>query len=238
MTNEIFYQDPYAKSCKAIVAAIELKGQNAVAEFTSTVCYPIGGGQPSDEATITGPSGMLNVKQVQRRGYSILHQGKLLGELRVGDEVEIAIKWSHRHHCMRLHTAGHLLHDALQEIADFPLVPVKGHHGKKAYLEYAGTGPIKIERLQGQIDGLISRNLPVRMSEATLDAIKEACAFVPPGLPSNKPLRIVQIGDHSPVPCGGVHVKSLDEIGQLIVQAAVEDSPGAWKLKYRISAAQ
>jgi len=38
MTNEIFYQDPYAVSCKATVAAIEIKGRNAVAEFTSTVC--------------------------------------------------------------------------------------------------------------------------------------------------------------------------------------------------------
>ena len=50
MTELLFREDPYTKSCNAIITAINDRGG---VELDRTVFYPTGGGQPGDRGTLT-----------------------------------------------------------------------------------------------------------------------------------------------------------------------------------------
>jgi Ser-tRNA(Ala) deacylase AlaX len=41
---------------------------------------------------------------------------------------------------------------------------------------------------------------------------------MPYRVPAYKPLRVVQIEGYSPVPCGGTHLRALDELGAVRVR--------------------
>ena len=49
MTELLFRDDPYAKSCEATITAINERGG---IELDRTVFYPTGGGQPGDTGTL------------------------------------------------------------------------------------------------------------------------------------------------------------------------------------------
>ena len=55
---------------------------------------------------------------------------------------------------MRVHSAGHVVHEAVMQIAPY-LTPTKGEHGKNAYIEYQDSLTIdkgmQIEKWANQI---------------------------------------------------------------------------------------
>lgn len=239
MTKQIYYEQPYATELDVIVVSVDKKGAHAQVQLSATLAYPQGGGQPSDIGEISGPTGKLRIETVSFKDGVIIHQGKLHGTLVPGDAVHLQIKWSRRHHNMRCHTAGHALHEAVLSLTD-ALVPVRANHGSDAYIEYAGTfsGEVR-EEIERRVNEMVASNLPVVMRESSFEEIRAKCRFIPAGLPTNKPLRTVQIGGRELVPCGGIHVRALGEVGRIIV-AAMERDPksGNTILKYRISKAE
>ncbi len=218
------------------VLSVDTKGGNAQVQLSATVFFAQGGGQQSDVGEICGPNGKLRVEMVVSKEGEIIHTGKLLGSLVSGDFVHMQLKWAHRHHGMRLHTAGHALHEAVLSLTD-SMVPVKANHGSNAYLEYAGEFPSGVlGEVEARVNALIAQDRPVFMCESSLDDIKAKCRFVPAGLPTNKPLRTVQIADGELVPCGGVHVRRLGEIGRVVLGNIKRDpKSGNTVLKYRIT---
>jgi alanyl-tRNA synthetase len=218
ITMPVYYDEPYLTELYSKVLRIELRGSQHVVELQSTIFYPEGGGQPSDQGQIVGEGGYLRVEQVRNsRNASILHQGKLSGELEAGENVKMTIKWPARYKNMRVHSAGHLIHDVLMTISQ-GLTPTKGNHGPKAFLEYSGIldPEIKLE-LEVKTNEMIDQDVAIVTRYTDYREIVETCRFVPPGLPQNKPLRLIQIGDFDPMPDGGVQVKSTKEIGRVIL---------------------
>jgi Ser-tRNA(Ala) deacylase AlaX len=235
-TIQTYYTQTYLAELDATIISVDTKGPNAQVQLSATVFYPQSGGQPADVGEITGPNGKLRVEMVVFKDGGIIQIGKLVGSLKPGDAVRLQIIWSHRHHAMRNHTAGHALHEAVLSLTD-KMVPVKANHGSNCYLEYAGEFPVGVlEEVEACVNALVAQDLPVFMRESSLDEIKAKCRFVLPGLPTNKPLRTVQIGDGQLVPCGGVHVRRLGEIGRVVLGDVKPDpKSGNTVVKYRIT---
>jgi Ser-tRNA(Ala) deacylase AlaX len=220
----LYYEDPYRAEAAAQVLRLEPKGSRTMLELDQTIFYPEGGGQPSDQGEILGEAGRLRVELVQWKEGTIWHLGKLGGTLREGESVRVALKWPHRYHNMRVHTAGHLVHDVLMSMVDH-LTPVKANHGSKAFVEYAGElDPGLKPELERRIDEALRLDLPVRMKDSSYEEIAAQCRFVPPALPTHKPLRTLQIGSFAPMPDGGVHVKSTREIGAVVLQQITSEN--------------
>ncbi len=235
MTTELkYYSDPYCQEVDTIVTAIEDKGGRAEVVVETTIFYPEGGGQPSDKGEIKGPNGTLRVDNVRAQVGEVTHAGVLAGRVEVGDPVHLHLKWNYRLRNMRVHAAGHLLHDVLMSLQG-GLEPRKGAHGKKAYLEYAGEMTTEIkEQLETAIDEAIKADLPISMRESSYEEIVEQCRFVPDGLPRNKPLRVLQIGEYDPMPDGGVHVATTGEIGAIVIQDVRVENGGTF-IRYRVT---
>jgi alanyl-tRNA synthetase len=233
-TLQKYYEDPYLQDLTTTVNSVTPKNGRASIELAATVMYPEGGGQPSDQGEIAGPAGSMKVDHVQIQGGLLLHSGTLNGSLNPGDQVTVKVKWNARLHNMRVHSAGHLTHDVLMTLEP-DLVPIKGGHGAKAFLEYQGEASPDLQtRLEAAVNEALQRDLPIATRESDLDEIERICQFVPAGLPRNKALRIIRIGEFPAMPDGGVHVNSTRQIGRIIIQSVASDD-GKTTVKYRVA---
>lgn len=226
-TTQLYYQEPYKTSLDATVLSVEQKGTLFNVILDKTIFYPEGGGQPSDKGMISS----AKIEYVRTIDGEIVHQVK--GALVVGSSVGCVLDWNWRYKHMKIHTAGHLIHDVLTtKVTD--LVPVQGSHGKKAYIEYLGTYDVAHkEELEAEVNAILQKDLPVVTRESTYEELEKSCKLLPPNLPKNKPLRMIQIGDYSPMPDGGVHVKSTKEIGKIWI-ANIINANGKTTIRYGV----
>ena len=108
-TELLFRADPYARSCEAIVGAVE---EGAV-RLDCTVFYPEGGGQPGDTGVLRTDDGTEFAVQGTRKGGAdddVIH---LIDPdsppPAPGSRVTAEIDWERRYRHMRMHTCLHLL---------------------------------------------------------------------------------------------------------------------------------
>lgn len=208
-TKQVYYEEPYKKELECRVLHVEDKGGLIDVVLDQTIFYPEGGGQPSDRGTLAE----ARVEYVRMMNGEIVH--KVKGALIPGQAVHAVLDWEYRFRYMRVHTAGHVLHDVLMTM--FPdLMPVKGGHGKKAFIEYKGIIPESQKtEIEEKVNECVQKDLPVITKFVSLDDLKKECQFVPDTLPKNKPLRMIKIGDFAGMPDGGVQVANTKEIGKI-----------------------
>jgi Ser-tRNA(Ala) deacylase AlaX len=240
-TEPAYLEDAYASEMETEIVSISHDEQAQILlALDSTIFYPESGGQPSDIGTITGSHASAQVLHVSHSQGVVLHQCIVEGYFQEGETVHLKIDWDARYRHMRAHTAGHVLHDALMHLPHPQnLFPVKGNH-KKLYVEYSGDvlQPELSGELEAACNAIITADLPTHSRFVDLPELRSICDFVPPNLPTDKPLRVLWIEGYSPFPCGGTHVKRTGEIrpmkilhvgikkGVNRIRYQIEDSPG------------
>ena len=137
----------------------------------------------------------------------------------MGATVDQRLDWDRRHGHMRIHTALHLLSVVI------PLPVTGGAVGAgKGRLDFdMPEAPQDREVLEGQLNALVTRDLPVSemwITETELDAnpgLVKTLSVQPPRGAGR--VRLVQIGAGAGAvdlqPCGGTHVARTGEIGKL-----------------------
>ena len=226
-TKQIYYLDPYKTELEAKVLSVRPQGNLTNVILDQTIFYPEGGGQQSDRGTI----GNTRVEYVHFQNGEIIHQVK--GEIKESEAVKTAIDWNWRNKYMKIHTAGHLLHDVLMTMVK-DLTPIKGGHGKKAFLEYSGEiDPLIKEKLETEVNNVAQQGLEVVTKETSYDELAKECQFLPTNLPKNKPLRMIKIGNFSSMPDGGVQVKNTKEIGKIWI-ANITVQSGTTNIRYGV----
>ncbi len=223
MTELIYLSDSYKKELTAKIVAVSKKGKHWEITLDRTIFYPQGGGQPSDKGTIVGPKGLAKVTHVRLVEDVAIHECTLTGELASGDEVTTTIDWDTRFHNMRVHSAGHIIHEAVK-LVDPNITPLKGEHGDKPYIEYIGSLTIdKKFAIEKEANQIVSKNATLVCEFVSLDELMKRAAWVPAHLPKNKPLRILTVGDFAPIPDGGTQVHSASEVGPIIISEVAND---------------
>ncbi len=230
-----YYQDPYQTHLQTQVADISLEGDMPQLYLAETIFFPQGGGQPSDQGNLKGLLGRASVQRVTMQDGLVCHWATVEGDLNPGDDIACDIDWERRHWYMRVHTAGHLVHDALMGLVE-GLIPQRGEHGDNPYLKYKGTVAVDDlpQRLEAAVNQFIGQDRTVITIEATLAQLRERATFVPPNLPAGKPLRILQIDGFEAMPDGGVHIKSLGELGHVSI-TSIRLKKGNTTVKYEVS---
>ena len=215
-TELIYLQDAYQRELETEVINVVPDGDgNTYVYLDATIFYPEGGGQPSDTGIIQGKDGRAQMLHARYRGGVVAHRSEIEGSLKAGDTVKCMLNWEERHHNMRAHSAGHVLHDALISLPHpANLFPLKGNH-KKCYVDYSGDAlaPELAEALEEKCNEIIQADLETHIRTVDLQELKQICRFVPPNLPADKPLRVLWLDGYDPMPCGGTHVRSTAEIG-------------------------
>ncbi len=220
MTTLLFRDDAYLTTCDAVVVGLNDRGGILTDQ---TICYATAGGQPGDRASMTFAGHVIHiVTTVYDEAKDVVHvpaEGARLPT--IGEAVTISLDWQFRHKIMRCHSMMHLLCAAVP----FPVTgsSLTEDGGRIDFDIPEGETPDKLA-LAATINEWIKQDHAVTtrwITDAELDARPELVRtlLVKPPRGSGK-IRLVLIGEEGKIdlqPCGGTHVKSLAEIGEIAV---------------------
>ncbi len=134
-----------------------------------------------------------------------------------------------------LHTATHLLHQALREVLG-DHVAQKGSNITQERLRFDFTHPDRmtpdqIERVEEIVNRQIDRDLPVSYTEMTLDEARRSGAIALFGDKYDEVVKVYSVGDFSREVCGGPHVSSTGELGRFRIVKEQSSSQGVRRIK-------
>ena len=209
----IFEEDAYKK--EIITKIKEIDKDNKSIELEDTIFYGKSGGQPGDIGEILIQGVRIEVKNTIKSEGSIKNILENIDGLEVNQEIEAKINWDKRYKHMRMHSALHLM------CAAIPLGITGGQIGfEKSRLDFNDQDKeINKEELEDKINSIMKNDHQIiyeYIDSKILDNQPElvrTMSVKPPKI--NGKLRFVKIGDIDFQPCGGTHVKSTIEIGEI-----------------------
>jgi misacylated tRNA(Ala) deacylase len=212
MTEELFRSDSYLRECDATVVGV---GVGTIAT-DQTVFYPLGGGQPGDTGQVEWSGGVAQIVDARYgEDGDIVHHIEAGSPLPgVGDKVSLSLDWDRRYRHMRMHTAMHLLGSVLQ-------YGVTGGNisTEKSRLDFDMEDTVDKEAVQAALQDLVAADHPVSfrwIGDEELDANPELVRTMSVQPPRGKgKVRLLEIAGVDLQPCGGTHLKSTAEVGQL-----------------------
>ena len=217
MTELLFRDDGYLRSCAATVIAADERGIH----LDRTVFYPMGGGQPGDTGLLQLSLGQtITIADTVKGGGpgEVIHIPAPGSALPVpGTELVAEIDWERRYRLMRMHTCLHLL---------CSIVPGAVTGGQvsdgRGRLDFDVPGSsLDKEMLAGRLNALITEAHPVVprwITDAELAAQPELVRTMSVKPPSGMgQVRLIEIGGIDLQPCGGTHIRNTSEIGPVAV---------------------
>lgn len=212
MTEQLFRDDSYLKECEATVTE---SGDNSIV-LDRTVFYPMGGGQPGDTGTIEWDGGSVAIVDTRYgEDGSIRHLTEEGADLPpAGTAVRASLDWDRRYRHMRMHTAMHLLGSILQ-------YGVTGGNisATKSRLDFDMEDTVDKEQVGAELRALVAADHPVSCRwitdeelEAQPDLVRTMSVQPPKGAGK---VRLLEIEGVDLQPCGGTHLKSTAEVGNV-----------------------
>jgi len=239
-TELLYMNDQYAYDATATVLDVQQDEQGRTFLILDcTVFYPQGGGQAWDTGRITTPQAVFTVQEVRFFDGYVHHYGTFTeGEIKTGETVSLHVDEARRKLNSRLHSAGHLLDEAVRNLG-LNWEPTKGiHYPGQAAVEYRGELTASADEIKNKIEAEINRlvmlGFKTRAEMASAANIAEKSWFVPNNMPADKPMRVVTILGDKGVPCGGTHVADISEIGPITVRY-VKAKKGDIKVAYEFT---
>lgn len=218
MTDELYRDDSYLKSCAATVVAADARG----IQLDRTIFYATGGGQPGDIGVLRTADGrevLIKDTYKDRDSGDYLHvpeEGS--PHLSAGDTVTAKVDWARRYRLMRMHSALHLLCAVIdggvtggqigeeKSRLDFDLAELD--LDKDAITE-------RLNLLVAEAHPMSHRWITDEEMAANADLVRTMSVKPPSGAGR---VRLMEIaGGVDLQPCGGTHVANTSEIGELRV---------------------
>ncbi len=227
-TQPIYLEDSYQQEMDGVIENVldESEGRYRLI-LDKTVFYPMGGGQSTDQGILECPEGKMEVYMVMMKDGEINHYVKAIMKPEIGQRVHGKINWERRYGNMRKHSAGHVVDFALYLLGYSPktLLPLKGDHDKKPQIVYQGSVDTPLqEEIEKKANELVAQNISFSWAFKPLDEVEKQVIYLQPGLPANKPLRILTLEGVGSVADGGTQVHQTAEIGHIsITQIDVHD---------------
>ena len=221
MTEQLFKQDAYLQQISALVVEVNDRGGIVL---DKTIFYPTGGGQPGDKGTMSFGEDSIDIATTVSGPdkTTIIHVPASQDTLpNVGDEVELTLDWEVRHKHMRVHTMMHLM----CSLVPFPVTGGQvGADGGRLDFDVDDPSKLEKEHLTAELNRIVKENHPTSdrwISDEEMAAnpqlVRTMSVKPPKGLGKVRLLAIGADGEVDLQPCGGTHVKTTGEIGEVIV---------------------
>ena len=218
MTEELFREDAYLKTCDATVTAVSEQG----IVLDRTIFYATGGGQPGDTGTLTTADGrVLRITDTikDRDSGAHLHiadEGSPMPG--VGDSIICTIDWDRRYRLMRMHSALHLLCAVVDGGVTGGQI---GEEKSRLDFDLPDTNLDK-DAITAKLNALVTAAHPMshrwitdEEMMANEDMVRTMSVKPPMGAGR---VRLMEIaGGVDLQPCGGTHVANTSEIGAVSV---------------------
>lgn len=218
MTEELFREDSYLKTCEAKVVSVQENG----IELDRTVFYAMGGGQPGDTGTLNTADGRVvkitNTVKDRDTGLHLHVPSEDSPALSVGEDITGEIDWDRRYRMMRMHSALHLLCAVVEGGVTGGQI---GEEKSRLDFDLSDTN-IDKDAIDARLNQLVEEAHPMRHRwitdeemAANEDLVRTMSVKPPSGAGR---VRLMEIdGGVDLQPCGGTHVANTSEIGALRV---------------------
>ena len=208
MTERLFFTHDHLTAELEVLSCTPHEDQFAVI-LQSTIFHPQGGGQPFDTGWL-GDSAVLRVTQEADRVVHYVDRPLEPGPITARvDEQRRALH-------TRLHSAGHLIGNVGETLG---WMPIKAHHwpgeGKITFIRGEAAQAMEAETIQHHVNQLIAADYPRHMN------LEDGT-------------RQVGFGQLPAYACGGTHVQTLGELGQVTI-LALSEKKGALSVRYEIA---
>ena len=210
---KIFEENAYTKEIETEI--IEINTENKTIELKDTIFYGKSGGQPGDIGEIIADGQKIKVNETIKKEDSIKNILENINGLSINQKITARINWDKRYKYMRMHSALHLM------CASIPLGVTGGQIGyEKSRLDFNDPEKkINKEELQEKINTLMKQDHEImyeyidsKILESKPELVR-TMSVKPPKIEGK--LRFVKIGTVDFQPCGGTHVRSTNEIGEI-----------------------
>ena len=210
---KIFEENAYTKEIETEI--IEINTENNTIELKDTIFYGKSGGQPGDIGEIIADGHKIDVIETIKTGGDIKNIVENINVLSINQKITARINWDKRYKYMRMHSALHLM------CASIPLGVTGGQIGyEKSRLDFNDPEKkINKDELQKKINELMKQDHEIIYEYIDSNILESKPELVrtmsvkPPKVEGK--LRFVKIGNIDFQPCGGTHVKSTREIGEI-----------------------
>lgn len=233
-------QDFDVGACDAqVLSVVPTEDGRSDIVLNQTCFYARGGGQDWDEGVMRKDGAEFTVKEVRLDENGVVHHiGKAVsGSFAEGEAVHCQVDHERRLINMRLHSAGHVIDMAIDQLG-LDWIGTKGqHYPHLSAVEYSGSWEAeKAEKLRTEIETLANR-LIEKGSRNTIhfmpvEEMHNYCRHVPSNLPTNKPGRVVLYDDFG-VPCGGTHVRDIKQVGKIRIPK-LKEKKGVIRVNYSV----
>jgi len=210
---KIFEENAYTKKIETEI--IEINKENNTIELKDKIFYGKSGGQPGDIGEIIADGQKIDVIETIKTAGDIKNIVENISLLSINQKITARINWDKRYKYMRMHSALHLM------CASIPLGVTGGQIGyEKSRLDFNDPEKkINKDELQKKINELIKQDhniiyeyIDSKILESKPELVR-TMSVKPPKIEGK--LRFVKIGNIDFQPCGGTHVKSTREIGEI-----------------------
>jgi alanyl-tRNA synthetase len=206
--NLLYYENAYLKECKSKILDAFESDEKYFIRLDNNIFYPQGGGQKGDKGVILVNNETYQVincvKDDEKNPLIILD--KNCPKDNIGKTVLCSLNWEYRYFQMKMHTSLHLLHYLLEKYyakaIDYPIS--SNIEDDFAYNKY----PMEL------INDEVINYLNIEMNKLTIS--KSEVITYPDK--DNSHYRYWKCLDYI-IPCGGVHVSCLNEIGKIMVES-------------------
>ena len=205
MTDKLYYSDSYLKSAEAAVVAVEDDG----IILDRTVFYPEGGGQPGDRGTFGKWKIVDTRKNADGEPLHIIEGDKP----DIGTKATLSLDWEHRYFYMTEHSAQHLVSALLFRHG---VGTVAVHQGERFFTVETDKEDVSDDVLlsvEDEAGKAIRASLAITQREMSHKEAEELGMRRSIKVEGN--VKVVFIESLDAVACGGVHLRSTGEIGEI-----------------------
>jgi misacylated tRNA(Ala) deacylase len=204
-----------------------------------TYFYPEGGGQPADHGRISWETGEASITDAYKDHGEVRHVvGALEGDPpEPGMTVEGEIDEERRNALSRYHTAQHVVSRVVLDEYGAGTAGNQVHaDGARIDFEPADFDDGDLDWIERAANEAIERDLAVtkenRPRATVEEEVTEGRALLDLIPESVDPLRVVEIERFDMCPCGGTHVDSLGELGELEITNRVSKGTETERIEF------
>jgi alanyl-tRNA synthetase len=220
MTEPVYLWNGNLFETTAVVMSEGIDPRGKFVVLDRTLFYPQGGGQPADQGVIQIKDDCCQVIDVRYEGSEIRHYIQIDAmHLKMGSIATLAVNQARRLLNARYHTAGHLIAAIAEKLSLGDLTAIKGHHFPgEGYVEFQGMLE-NTELFQVQLQCALNQSIGSGGIVETIDWNVDAGAQMLDKrqykINTENKVRVCLIQGFEPIPCGGTHVRRLEQIGSV-----------------------
>jgi alanyl-tRNA synthetase len=234
VTDHLYYHDSFLYEFDAEVVEFASVDSRAAITLDRTAFYPTSGGQVFDTGWIVpaGTERRLRVAEVtENDDGNILHFLDDTANLQAGSRIRGLIDVERRRAHMQQHSGQHVLSAAFIRLFNLPTVSFRmGGETCSIDLDTKTLSTVQVEQAESLANDIVTQDRPTAIRFVTqAEAQGLGLRKIPP-MERDK-LRLIDIQDFDLTACGGTHVATTGQIGNILLRK-IEKVRQGWRVEF------